>query len=53
MKRKTKFIVAAAIVAVMLCALEIMNAVEAGTREPPTLAEFKAGLPQIAWSYTE
>lgn len=39
--------------AVMLYALEIMNAVEAGTREPPTMAEFKAGLPQIEWSYTE
>lgn len=39
--------------AVMLYALEIMNAVEAGTREPPTMAEFKAGLPKIEWSYTE
>ncbi len=39
--------------AVMSYALEIMNAVEAGTREPPTMAEFKAGLPQIEWSYTE
>jgi len=39
--------------AVMLYALEIMNAVEAGTREPPTLEEFKAGLPTIAWSYQE
>lgn len=39
--------------AVMLYALEIMNAVEAGTREPPTMAEFKAGLPQIEWSYSE
>jgi len=39
--------------AVMLYALEIMNAVEAGTREPPTMAEFKAGLPRIEWSYTE
>ena len=39
--------------AVMLYALEIMNAVESGTREPPTLAEFKAGLPKIVWSYTE
>ncbi len=38
---------------VMLYALEIMNAVEAGTREPPTLEEFKAGLPQIVWSYAE
>lgn len=39
--------------AVMLYALEIMTAVEAGTREPPTIAEFTAGLPQIEWSYTE
>ena len=39
--------------AVMLYALEIMNAVEAGTREPPTLEEFKAGLPVIEWSYAE
>lgn len=39
--------------AVMLYALEIMIAVEAGTREPPTMAEFTAGLPQIAWSYKE
>lgn len=37
--------------AVMLYALEIMNAVEAGTREPPTLDEFTAGLPKIEWSY--
>lgn len=39
--------------AVMLYALEIMNAVEAGTREPPTLDEFVAGLPNIVWSYNE
>ena len=39
--------------AVMLYALEIMNAVEAGTREPPTLDEFKAGLPKIEWSFAE
>lgn len=39
--------------AVMLYALEIMTAVEAGTREPPTMAEFKAGLPQIEWSFAE
>ena len=39
--------------AVMLYALEVMNAVEAGMREPPTMAEFKAGLPQIEWSYAE
>ncbi len=34
----------------MMYALEIMNAVEAGEREPPTLAEFRAGLPAIQWS---
>ena len=34
----------------MLYALEIMNAVEAGTRPPPTLDEFRAGLPQITWT---
>lgn len=39
--------------AVMTYALEIMNAVKAGTREPPTMAEFTAGLPTIHWSYTE
>lgn len=39
--------------AVMLYALEIMNAVEAGTREPPTLDEFKQGLPTIAWTEPE
>lgn len=39
--------------AVMTYALEIMNAVEAGTREPPTLDEFKAGLPHIEWSIAE
>lgn len=39
--------------AVMLYALEIMNAVEAGTREPPTLDEFTAGLPKVTWSFAE
>ena len=39
--------------AVMLYALEVMTAVEAGTREPPTMAEFTAGLPKIAWSFAE
>ena len=36
--------------AVMEYAQEIMNEVKAGTREPPTLEDFKAGLPQIVWS---
>ena len=36
---------------VMEYALGIMNAVEAGVREPPTMAEFKAGLPRIEWTY--
>ena len=39
--------------AVMTYALEIMNEVKAGTRPAPTMDEFKAGLPQIVWSYTE
>ena len=39
--------------AVMEYALGIMNAVKAGAREPPTVAEFKAGLPQIEWSCAE
>lgn len=39
--------------AVMLYALEIMNAVKFNMREPPTLEEFKAGLPVIEWSYAE
>lgn len=36
---------------VMEYALDLMNAVEAGTRPPPTLDEFKAGLPSIVWTY--
>lgn len=39
--------------AVMLYALEIMNAVQSGEREPPTLDEFVAGLPNIVWTYNE
>jgi len=39
--------------AVMLYAHEILNAVQSGQRQPPTMAEFKSGLPQIEWSYTE
>lgn len=37
--------------AVMTYALELMNAVERGEREPPTMAEFKAGLSRIEWTY--
>ena len=36
--------------AVMLYALHVMNRVSAG-EPPPTLDEFKAGLPAIVWSY--
>ena len=39
--------------AVMAYALELINAVQSGQREPPTMAEFRAGLPQIVWSFTE
>ena len=39
--------------AVMGYALALINAVEAGTRTPPTMAEFTAGLPQISWTITE
>ena len=39
--------------AVMIYALDIMNAVEAGEKEPPTLEEFRSGLPQIVWSFVE
>ena len=35
---------------VMEFALDLMNAVERGAREPPTMAEFKAGLPRIEWT---
>lgn len=37
--------------AVMEYALQIINAVESGEREPPTLDEFVAGLPNIIWRY--
>lgn len=37
--------------AVMLYALDIINAVQSGEREPPTMEEFVAGLPQIEWTY--
>lgn len=39
--------------AVMAAALDLINAVQSGQRTPPTLAEFRAGLPQIIWSYQE
>lgn len=39
--------------AVMGYALALINAVQAGEREPPTMAEFVAGLPQIEWTYSE
>ena len=39
--------------AVMGYALNLINAVEAGTRTPPTMAEFTAGLPRIEWTFTE
>lgn len=39
--------------AVMAYALELINAVSAGQREPPTIEEFRVGLPQITWSYQE
>ncbi len=38
---------------VMTYALELINAVSAGQREPPTIEEFRVGLPQITWSYQE
>lgn len=37
--------------AVMEYALQIINDVKSGVREPPTLDEFVAGLPKIQWSY--
>ena len=39
--------------AVMGYALALMNAVDDGERDAPTMAEFKAGLPVISWTYTE
>lgn len=38
---------------VMAYALAILNAVQGGTMEPPTMADFVAGLPAIVWSYSE
>jgi hypothetical protein len=39
--------------AVMGYALALMNQVEDGERDAPTIAEFRAGLPTIEWTYTE
>ena len=39
--------------AVMAYALTLMNQVEDGERDAPTMAEFRAGLPTIEWTYTE
>ena len=36
---------------VMQYAQDLANAVAAGTREPPTMAEFLAGLPRIEWTF--
>ena len=36
---------------VMDYALQVMNAVSAGTRKPPTISEFLDGLPRIEWTY--
>lgn len=38
---------------VMSYALNVLNAVQGGTMEPPTLEEFRNGLPRIEWSYSE
>lgn len=39
--------------AVMEYALNLINAVQSGEREPPTMEEFTAGLPGIVWTYSE
>ena len=39
--------------AVMAYALALINAVDDGERDAPTMAEFCAGLPAIQWTYTE
>lgn len=39
--------------AVMEYALTLMNQFEDGERDAPTMAEFRAGLPTIEWTYTE
>jgi hypothetical protein len=38
---------------VMAYALALINAVESGQRQPPTMAEFEAGLPTITWTFVE
>ena len=35
---------------VMMYALTVMNEVKAGTRPPPTVEEFKSGLPKVKWT---
>lgn len=37
--------------AVMEYALELINEVSAGTREPPTMEEFLGNMPKIQWTY--
>lgn len=39
--------------AVMEYALGLINAVQSGEREPPTMEEFLANMPQIQWTYSE
>ena len=39
--------------AVMEYALALINGVQSGTVAQPTMAEFKAGLPVISWTYAE
>lgn len=38
---------------VMTYALDLINAVQSGQREPPTMEEFLAGLPRITWSFAD
>ena len=38
---------------VMAYALELINEVQSGQREPPTMDEFVEGLPNIVWTYVE
>lgn len=38
---------------VMEYALELINEVQAGLREPPTMEEFLDNMPKIVWTYTE
>ena len=38
---------------VMEYALALINAVQSGQREPPTMEEFISGLPTITWTYEE